>query len=164
MCTSTIGFVQTWNNQLKLWSEHSRISEFRPKYVLISCRKECFIRRTSISTGSDRLIVFTGFWTLLSSCHGWRRWHFTCTRANFRLKLSEQVRWYRTLSGCALFMTYNALRIVSTGIIYRLSNGREWVELAMLKNLAFEASSIHSRTDDNRYIIPREWILRALII
>jgi len=27
-------------------------------------------------------------------------------------------------------MTYNALRIVSTGIIYRLSNGREWVELA----------------------------------
>ena len=29
-----------------------------------------------------------------------------------------------------VFMTYNALRIVSTGIIYRLSNGREWVELA----------------------------------
>jgi len=32
-------------------------------------------------------------------------------------------------------MTYNALRIVSTGIIYRLSNGREWVELA--KNARF---------------------------
>ena len=29
-----------------------------------------------------------------------------------------------------IILTYNALRIVSTGIIYRLSNGREWVELA----------------------------------
>jgi len=34
-----------------------------------------------------------------------------------------------------MIMTYNALRIVSTGIIYRLSNGREWVELA--KNARF---------------------------
>ena len=33
-------------------------------------------------------------------------------------------------SSVQALMTYNALRIVSTGIIYRLSNGREWVELA----------------------------------
>ena len=34
-----------------------------------------------------------------------------------------------------IVMTYNALRIVSTSIIYRLSNVREWVELA--KNARF---------------------------
>ena len=43
---------------------------------------------------------------------------------------------FNKLSGCQTnVMTYNALRIVSTGIIYRLSNGREWVELA--KNARF---------------------------
>ena len=40
-------------------------------------------------------------------------------------------------TGCAVllvfkldFMSYNALRIISTGIIYQLSTGRDWGRLA----------------------------------
>ena len=51
--------------------------------------------------------------------------HQINSQTRFFLEQFNYVRIY-----ASSVMTYNALRIVSTGIIYRLSNGREWVELA----------------------------------
>ena len=50
-------------------------------------------------------------------------------------------------------MTYNALRIVSTGIIYRLSNGLEWVELA--KNARFFSMKDQAETLAVRYVFEK---------